>query len=327
MRAFIGLVALILILNTISAFAEVSGTEIYQSGISQYEKYREKKVKNLSNKKHSPALMLHGEPTEYVVVLFHGLYESPRSVHGLAEEFYAKGMNVFMPTLPGHWQRDNHVSDVTSYKEWLKEVDLDLALAEKFGKKIIVAGFSLGGVLAVQAALKYPEKVKGLFLWAPALGVSGKVGLASSLGSLLGVDANNWEKSPADGHDTPYYSLQMALQIIRLHKYINKTYLGIENSELDNKKTTGISGKELAEKIQAPTFLAYSTADEAISEFQVKRFYKNLNVPKKLVLFNDIKHTPTSKSRKDANPLRPGEFNPHFESMARDMSDFIDQNL
>jgi acetyltransferase-like isoleucine patch superfamily enzyme len=60
---------------------------------------------------------------------------------GIANEFHAKGMNVLMPTLPGHWLKNYKASDKVNFKEWLAEVDNNLAIAKKLGQKVLIGPY------------------------------------------------------------------------------------------------------------------------------------------------------------------------------------------
>jgi esterase/lipase len=303
------------------------GVEIFSPVIQEFKKTQAIKTKNLSHKMHAPILLDHGRKTENVVILFHGLYESPRSILGLAKEFHKSGMNVYLPLLPGHWQKNPNQSDQITYKDWLKEVDASMKFARKLGKKTIVAGFSLGGLLATYASLKYSGEVEGLLVWSPAFGLSNSANFAASLGYAFGFSGNEWDKIPADGVHTPYFSLKMATQIQLLHKYIIAEVIGHRANTRRNANPRLLYGWDLGPLIHVPTFVVYSKKDEAISKFQVKKFFNYLSVEKQLIEFNEIKHTATPKQKTDANPMRPWEYNPHFSLMAEELQKFLRKNF
>lgn len=294
----------------------------FEKAEKDFRAYRSKILKTISHKSHAPVLLSQGRKTEYAVIVIHGLYESPRSIMGIAKEFEKNGMNVYLPLLPGHWLRKYKRADDVTYAQWLKEIDQSIQFAKLLGKKVLIAGFSLGGLLATYGALQFPTDIHGLFVWSPAYGLSGRVNLAASFGTILGYDANEWEDSPVDGKNVPYFSLQMASQIPLLHKYINKKVLKGQLKS-NNPNPNLLYVWDMAPKISVPTFVAYSEDDEAISQFQVRKFYNYLSVQKFLLRFENIKHTPTPKSQSDANPLRPWEYNAKFDVMAEYLQRFL----
>jgi carboxylesterase len=67
--------------------------------------------------------------------------------------------------LPGHGGTAKDFSK-TSMQAWQSHVDERIAVLEQEYENIIIVGHSMGGLLAVQSALTYPNKIKGLFLLA-----------------------------------------------------------------------------------------------------------------------------------------------------------------
>ena len=117
-----------------------------------------------------PRLLDHGKQTEQVIVLVHGLTDSPYFLMDIAKVFYAQGFNVVIPLLPGHGLTQPDLINHIRYEDWLHEVDFAVTIASQMGETISLGGFSTGGVLAVDKALIEPKKIGGaLFLFSTAL--------------------------------------------------------------------------------------------------------------------------------------------------------------
>ena len=92
------------------------------------------------------------------MVLFHGIAASPEQFVRFASELHARGHNVVVPRLPRHGHRDR----LTDALARLSADDLrafaseSIDLANGLGERVVVAGFSLGGLLATWAAQRYP---------------------------------------------------------------------------------------------------------------------------------------------------------------------------
>jgi carboxylesterase len=90
------------------------------------------------------------------VLVLHGFTGSPQSMRGLAQAFAAAGFAVELPRLPGH---GTTVDDMltTSWRDWSGCVER--AFNDLAGRldKVVVAGLSMGGSLAVWLATRYPE--------------------------------------------------------------------------------------------------------------------------------------------------------------------------
>lgn len=100
------------------------------------------------------------------VLALHGFTGNPSSVRGLAEAMAAAGYHVELPRLPGH---GTTVDDMitTGWADWAAEAEAALGRLARRTDRIVVAGLSMGGSLALRTALDHPE-IRGLVLVNPA---------------------------------------------------------------------------------------------------------------------------------------------------------------
>lgn len=94
-----------------------------------------------------------GEPAG-VVVLLHGLTDSPYSLRHVARRYLTNGFLVVAPRLPGHGTVPAGLTDV-EWEDWLAATRLAVreAAARAPGKPLEIVGFSNGGALALKYAL------------------------------------------------------------------------------------------------------------------------------------------------------------------------------
>lgn len=118
-------------------------------------------------------LLTHGHRTPRVVVLFHGLTDSPLQYAPLAQQLFQAGDNVFVPRLPHHAERNGNVAEIARLTaQELRDVgDLSVDVARGLGDTIIVSGLSAGGTLAAWVG-QYRGDVQRVVLVAPALEVT-----------------------------------------------------------------------------------------------------------------------------------------------------------
>jgi carboxylesterase len=93
-------------------------------------------------------------------LVLHGFTGNPHSMRGLAEAFAAAGFAVELPRLPGHGTTlDDMVA--TSWADW--SATAEAAYQDLAGRcdRIVVAGLSMGGALAVWITERHPE-ISGL---------------------------------------------------------------------------------------------------------------------------------------------------------------------
>lgn len=102
------------------------------------------------------------------VLMIHGFTGSPVSVRPWAESLNKSGFTVYVPRLPGHartWQEMNK----TGWQDWYQEVDAALTKLKGKHERVFVAGFSMGGALALRLAALRGKEIEGLLLANPAI--------------------------------------------------------------------------------------------------------------------------------------------------------------
>jgi carboxylesterase len=83
------------------------------------------------------------------VLVLHGFTGSPVTIKPWAEYLNQIGYTVAAPCLPGHgttWQEMNE----TTWQDWYDEVELSFIELKSKCDRVFVAGFSMGGALALR---------------------------------------------------------------------------------------------------------------------------------------------------------------------------------
>lgn len=89
-------------------------------------------------------------------LVLHGFTGNPQSMRGLAEALAGPGLAVELPLLPGH---GTSIEDMlpTRWKDWSTAAeDVYTELASR-SRRVVVAGLSMGGALAVWLATRHPD--------------------------------------------------------------------------------------------------------------------------------------------------------------------------
>jgi carboxylesterase len=128
-------------------------------------------------------------------LVLHGFTGSPHGLRGLAEALARAGFAVELPRLSGH---GTTVEDLMQYAwpDWRREVEaayLDLAGR---CRRVLVAGLSMGGTLAVSLCADHPE-IAGLVAINPAV----EPPADSFIEMLDGALAGGVDRIPAIGSD------------------------------------------------------------------------------------------------------------------------------
>jgi alpha-beta hydrolase superfamily lysophospholipase len=130
--------------------------------------------------------ILHDRP---VVILIHGLYNSPTWMNEQENLDFQRGAHVINLRLPGHFEKNRRSLDFTKSEEWVAATNRALQWATSLGTQISVVGHSVGAVLAMKLAAENPTLVKKLALFSPALKVDWKLRTQLNVTTALGLSA------------------------------------------------------------------------------------------------------------------------------------------
>jgi esterase/lipase len=207
-----------------------------------------------------PMIFYHGQKTRDVMVLTHGLTDSPNYMRAIGERFYQAGLNVVLPLLPAHGLQKpaKALKDKGLDQEWQDEMDLAVEVALMLGDRVSLGGFSTGGALSLNKILREPEKIQGgLFLFSAAvdLGLQDELGHFPGLEELCQAFFIVTEKEfPGEGPN-PY-------------KYPNfPKATGVELCQVIRSNEALLKDWEKqARKITNPVFAAHSVNDETLKK-------------------------------------------------------------
>jgi|GEM_PF-704933 pimeloyl-ACP methyl ester carboxylesterase len=158
-----------LVESELVVLADYNSFYSHSSSVPSLVRYCAKELRNLGN---APFVLYHGRPTLGVVVLFHGLSDSPFYLESIAQAAFTAGYNVVVGLLPGHGLRENALDvlhDPSLKSIWRQHVHEVISAARPLGRELILGGFSTGGALVTDYALQNTHKVTGLALFSGAL--------------------------------------------------------------------------------------------------------------------------------------------------------------
>lgn len=108
-------------------------------------------------------------------LVLHGFTGSLDTVSSLKVPFEAQGWEVAMPILRGHSTEPDHLHSV-HWRDWVSDARKALReIAPDDNQPVVIAGLSLGALLACHLAAEFPNRVKAIALLAPAFAFRSKL--------------------------------------------------------------------------------------------------------------------------------------------------------
>jgi len=120
------------------------------------------------------------------LVAFHGFTGTTSEIRTTLDEVSAHGFAVHAPLLPGHGSSPHRLQD-TTFDDWTQAMQAELDAARARHGGVVLCGFSLGSLVAIELAARAPEDILGLVLLGNAVTLSAPVRAALGF-----VDRRGW---------------------------------------------------------------------------------------------------------------------------------------
>lgn len=305
------LFAVFIILVPIQSHALESNND-FAVTVSKLVKMAQTKQDDLLHSNRNHKFYLHRQKQSCVVVLLHGLFQSPLDHRGLSEHFFKLGCNVVVPLLAGHWEKNELAFHQMKYLNWIEQIQELVELAQNLGENVFLVGHSAGGLLAFNIANQYPEKIKALILFSPALQLTAKTIFLTELGSLLNLNqlGNTFIDQDYDTYKKPAQAGVLVMQL-------NQSIFGISN----NKR------QQLYQNFKTPT-LIFSTEDDDTISHQTLYDFQQAN-PQFISLItykrgSGVFHDNIQRGPLDVVPAAPLTWqNPFYDNLLLKTADFL----
>jgi carboxylesterase len=198
-------------------------------------------------------------------VAFHGFTGTTSEIRPVVDAVSARGFAVRAPLLPGHGETPDRLQDAT-FSHWTSAMqsELDAAIAEH--EHVVLCGFSLGSLVAMELAARRPKGLLGLVLLGNALTlapyVGGPLGFWHRRGWKLGdwYFLKLWSADLADKTQRERISaydrdpLRAAMEVYR----------------------AGLSVRDRLHEIQVPTLVLHGGRDKVCPVANVERVRRGL---------------------------------------------------
>lgn len=205
------------------------------------------------------------------VLLIHGYTGTPAEMRLLGDHLNAKGYTVLGVRLPGHGTTPKELNE-TQWQDWYAEAEAGFKRLAACCEEIMVAGLSMGGLLAIKIAAELPVK-KAAFLSAPMFVYDKRAPYASFLSFFIPVLKKRKRNYFVAEKYNLAYDIMPTKPLGSLFKLVD------------------LCKKKILKKITVPSIVLQSTIEHTVQPHSAQYIYDNINSKdKKLVWFDKSGH-------------------------------------
>lgn len=212
------------------------------------------------------------------LVLAHGYQDHSDRLLPLAQHLVPRGYAVYSFDLRGHGRSPGQRGHIDSWADYREDLRAFLAYAEaqQPGRPLFLGGHSLGGLIALEYALRQPEGLRGVIALAPALAAEG-----SALQIAIARAASRLFPRLSQPLKLEMAAIARDPAIVRAH----------ERDPLRHGRATARWGTEFfatidwcqahAPSLRLPLLLLYGDADRIVLPEGSRRFFAAVTFPDK----------------------------------------------
>lgn len=254
------------------------------------------------------------------VLLIHGITGTPSEMRYLGRKLHKAGFTVLCNTLPGHCDTLSELKRVT-WQEMVEACVEDLKHLKQDYSQVFVGGLSMGALIAIHLAYRFPSEVAGIVALAPTLFYDGWALSKSKIFLKLGWSIPFLRYNINARESWPY-----GLKDEYLRAHIERFYKNSQASEFDNKALlfgspffpiaslyqhhlfTEVVKKEIPQ-IKTPILILHAQEDDMTSIKNAQYVLDHIGSPdKSLVVLEDSYHMITIDQEKDKVASQTIEF-------------------
>jgi alpha-beta hydrolase superfamily lysophospholipase len=236
--------------------------------------------------RHYPA-----EPERARLVIAHGLGEHSGRYGNVIDRLRPRGVSIWAPDHRGHGQSEGRRGHVLNFIQYLTDLRLMIALAREdmpADRKCFLLGHSLGGLIALYYAQRFPELIDGVLASSPALGMAVEVPavkkiLGACMSSILpGFTMGNELDATKISHDPDVVSAYESDPLV--HDRVSARFFTEFMAAME-------TVHQQAPSLQVPLLMQVAGDDHLVSARSAVRFFETLAVADKtLHVYDGLYH-------------------------------------
>jgi alpha-beta hydrolase superfamily lysophospholipase len=221
------------------------------------------------------------------LVIAHGLGEHSGRYGNVVERLLPKGITIWALDLRGHGHSDGWRGHVSTFDLYLSELRTMVEIARE-GRpdaiKIFLLGHSMGGLIALNFALRFPEIIDGVIASSPTLGLAVKLpAIKSALGKIM---SSIWP-SLSLGNELDASKISHDGEVVRAYEKDPLVHDRVSARWFTEFLSAMETTNQLASKIKVPILMQVAGDDHLVSAQSSKTFFEKLYLEDKTLHFYD----------------------------------------
>ena len=212
------------------------------------------------------------------LVITHGLGEHSGRYGNVIGPLLPMGISIWALDHRGHGQSEGPKGHVSAFEEYLKDLGTMIQLAKRElapDTKCFLFGHSLGGLIALSFALKFPEVIDGIIASCPNLGITVKVPVFKMF--LAKVMSSIWPRlTLGNGIDTS--KLSHDDEVVRAYVDDPLVHDRVSTRWFTEMLAAMKKANQSASQLAVPTLIQAAGEDYLSSTIATKRFFEKLTV-------------------------------------------------
>jgi alpha-beta hydrolase superfamily lysophospholipase len=225
------------------------------------------------------------------LVIAHGLGEHSGRYGNVVNELLPKGVSVFALDHRGHGQSDGKRGHILSFDNYLSDLHAMVAIARSdlaTDRRCFLLGHSMGGLIALNYALRFPETIDGMVVSSPACGIAIEVpGAKKMMAKIMsaiwpGLIMGNELDASKISHDED--TITAYQQDPRVHDRVSARWFTefLAAMETANQKVSQLS---------VPILMQIAGDDHLVNPQASQRFFEKLTIDDKtLYVYDGLYH-------------------------------------
>jgi len=215
------------------------------------------------------------------LVIAHGLGEHSGRYGNVVERLHPRGISVWAPDHRGHGQSDGKRGHVLNFMQYLTDLKsmVELARAGMPGNRnCFLLGHSMGGLIAIYYAQRFPELVDGVVASSPALGMAVKVPAAKK---IIGSFMSYLWPSLTMGNELEARKISHNPEVVNAYNNDSLVHDRVSARFFTEFMAAMETVNQQASSLRVPIIMQVAGDDHLVNARASELFFENLAVPDK----------------------------------------------